>query len=306
MKKLKRQTSGVSASVTQRLRNINREKREDFNLLLRRYAIERLLYRLSLSEYQDQFVLKGALLFLHWMGELHRPTRDVDMLGFGDSSETTLKTIFTDIAQIQTQDDGLFFDLTTIHAEEIREDQVYAGQRIHMIAYLGQAKIPLQIDIGFGDAITPDSIEIEYPTLLDFDAPRLLIYPRETVVAEKLEAMVTLGIANSRMKDFYDVWLLAQTFTFESDMLVNAIEATFGRRQTAIPTDEPFALTDEFARDANKINQWKAFLNRNRLDAPPLDQVIQILREFVLPILILSDQANSSNMQWQVGGPWLP
>jgi hypothetical protein len=226
----RRATSNVAASVRQRLLNHAKERHEDFNFVLSRFAAERLLYRLSVSEHAETFVLKGALLFLLWTGHLYRPTRDVDLLGFGDSSIKRLEDIFRDICKAKVADDGLIFAADSVQGASIREDQEYDGVRITLLAFLEKARIPLQIDVGFGDAITPEVQAVEFPLLLaspTLPAPRLNAYPRETVIAEKLEAMVTLGVPNSRMKDFSDLLTLARSFDFEGDVLVRAVRSTF-------------------------------------------------------------------------------
>ena len=195
----------VAASVRQRLLNLRVKYPGDFNVLLTRYAAERLLYRLSISPHSRQFVLKGALLFVVWLPQWHRPTRDLDLLGFGENSVERLTDLFREICQTEAVADGLEFDPASLEATEIREGQEYGGRRVRLLALLGNARVPVQVDVGFGDSITPGPCEIDYPTLLsDLPAPKLRAYPRETVVAEKLEAMVALGWANSRMKDFYD------------------------------------------------------------------------------------------------------
>ena len=219
----------MAASVRGRLLKLSRERREEFHGLLTRYALERLLYRLGLSGHREQFVLKGAMLFPLWKSEPHRPTRDLDLLGKGNPTIAHLEQVFGEVCRVSAGEDGIQFLPDTVVGVQIREDQVYEGVRIRLVARLAGATIPLQIDIGFGDVVTPAPTEVEYPTILDFPPPRLQAYPRETVIAEKLQAMVTLGIANSRMKDFYDVWVLAQSFAFEGDLLCRAIQATFAR-----------------------------------------------------------------------------
>src|SRR5487761_2398358 len=226
------QPRNLAASVRQRLLNISKRDGEAFDLVLTRYALERLLYRLGQSEYRDQFLLKGAMLFAVWGGEIHRPTRDVDLLGFGTSELPQVEKFFRDICQEAVVPDGLEFLPDTMRAMEIREDQEYQGVRVLFDARLENAVIPIQIDIGYGDAVTPAPEDITYPTMLDFAAPKLRAYPLYTVVAEKFQAMVWLGIANSRMKDFYDIWIIMQKFSLEGQILSQAVEATFARRKT--------------------------------------------------------------------------
>ena len=255
----------LPASIRQRLLNLAQERNDDFALVLTKYGLERMLFRLSRSKYRDTFILKGALLFELWTRERYRATRDADFSAKGDNSPERFVEIFRDISAIEFEDDGLRFDPKTVKAERIKEDADYEGVRVTFTAFLEKAQIPIQIDIGFGDAIRPGPVETDYPTLLDLPSPRLLTYPREAVVSEKLEAMVKLGIANSRMKDFHDLHSLSNTFEFDGKALVDAVRATFGRRGTAFPEKGmPLAFTPEFYQDDNKIKQWKAFCNKNR------------------------------------------
>jgi predicted nucleotidyltransferase component of viral defense system len=302
----KRQPVNLAASVRQRLLNRAVEKGEDFNLVLTRYALERLLYRLTRSQYTGRFVLKGAMLFAVWGGQVHRPTRDLDLLGYGDASDRVLATVFKHICLANVEPDGLVFDADKVRVSEIREDQEYEGLRVQLVANLGNAQTYLQVDIGFGDVVTPDVEEIDYPTLLDFPAPRIRAYPRETVVAEKLQAMVALGMPNTRMKDFYDVWAIASQFSFRGPSLVEAIQATFARRRTKIPSETPIALSEAFAKDPDKITQWKAFLRRSRLadTAIELTQVVGKLQSFLTPPLLAAAKGETLTQSWTDGGPW--
>ena len=283
----KQNPTNMAASVRQRLLNRSRQTGDDYNLLLTRYGVERLLYRLSRSEYVDQFVLKGAMLFAAWTGATYRPTRDLDLLGSGEAAVDRLVGIFRDICGVDVQPDGLSFDSDSVRCEEIREQQSYPGLRIRLITRLGSAEIPLQVDIGFGDAVTPKATIIDYPTLLGHPGPRIRAYPPEAVVAEKVEAMVSLGMANSRMKDFYDVWAIMHRGDLDQTTLVEAIGATFERRGTDIPQVAPVAFTPEFASDAIKVTQWRAFVNRSGLEeaAPTLDQVRVLLKERIWPAM---------------------
>lgn len=302
----KRQPGNLAASVRQRLLNRAREKGEDFNLVLTRYTLERLLYRLAQSQYADRFVLKGAMLFAIWADRAYRPTRDLDLLGYGDPSEQALATVFQEICLTDVEPDGLVFDADRIQVTEIREDQEHEGRRVQLVAALANAQIHLRVDIGFGDVVTPEAEEIDYPTLLDFPAPRVWAYPRETVVAEKLQAMVDLGIANTRMKDFYDLWVVAWQFSFSGSSLVEAIRATFARRGTPIPSETPIALTGALAMDPDKATQWKAFLRRSGLEETPveLSQVVTELRAFLIPPLFAAAKDETLTQSWVDGGPW--
>ena len=283
-------TVDVAASVQARLLNRAKARGEDFNLVLTRYAIERFLYRLSLVPARDVYWLKGALLFDLWFDVPHRPTRDADFLGFGPADTEVLADTMREICGI-TVNDGMEFDPASICVEEIREEARYGGLRVRLLGRLGNARSTVQLDVGYGDAVTPGPEEAIYPTLLDDQpAPHLRVYPRATVAAEKLEAIVSLGMANSRMKDYFDLRALAHEGVLDAQLLGDAIAATFKRRGTAVPVDVPLGLSDEFARDTAKRVQWKAFLGKNRLDAPMLEEVIVEVRRFVIEPLQLARQ----------------
>ena len=296
----------LAQSVHHRLLNRAREHGEDFNLVLIRYALERFLYRLGRSQYKDRFILKGAMLFAAWTDQPHRPTRDLDLLGIGDSSDEALRQVFSEIVRMPVEPDGLEFDEGSISISEIREAQDYPGKRIGLRVRLGNARLDIQIDVGFGDAVTPEPAEIDFPTLLDSSSPRIRAYPCETVIAEKLQALVAFGMAISRMKDFYDIWTLSKLFPFDGVSLSAAIAATFERRGTAIPEGVPTALTDEFAADKTKQAQWTGFLKRSVLsEAPPtLSRVVNDLRDFLLEPLHAAARSEPLAKSWQPGGPW--
>lgn len=298
--------SNIAASVQQRLLNKSRKEGEDYQLLLNRFALERFLYRLGLSRHKKKFILKGAMLFPLWGGELHRPTRDLDLHGNGESGVAHLEEVFREICLVDGEDDGLKFHPETVRGKAIREDQEYEGVRIQLESRLVGARIYLQIDIGFGDAVVPDPIETQYPTLLDFSAPRIRVYPRELVVAEKYHALVVLGIANSRMKDFYDLWILARTFSFDGEMLSRAIEATFIRRQTSIPTEIPMGLSAEFCDDPGKQTQWRAFLRKGRFadEKLSLGEVVTFLRDFLMPPSVAASGKERLILHWHPSGSW--
>jgi predicted nucleotidyltransferase component of viral defense system len=297
--------TNVAASIRQKLLNRSRERKEDFQLVLTRYALERLLYRLSQSKYADEFVLKGALMFLVWTDEPYRPTRDLDLLGLGENSSSRLTTVFRALCNMK-QNDGLVFKPESITAEEIRAQQEYEGIRLTLTVQLEQASIPLQIDIGYGDVVIPTPEQIEFPAILDMPSPSLRAYSKDSVVAEKYESMVRLGIANSRMKDFCDVWMLGRTFDFKGTTLANAIQSTFTRRRTPLPVDDPIALSKDFSEDAMKQTQWKAFFNRSQLSLPAitLDTVTQAIRLFVLPPTQSLVKRGTFDLHWGPGGPW--
>jgi hypothetical protein len=296
----------LAASVRHRLMELARKQGEDFQLVLTRYVIERLLYRLSQSEHGRQFVLKGAMLFRLWADQPHRPTRDLDLLGKGEPSLEGLTQVFRDICGLAVEEDGLAFDPDSVTAARIKEDQEYEGVRVSCRAYLGQARTDLQIDVGFGDAVVPRPAGVTYPAMLEFPAPALLAYPRQAVVGEKYQAMVTLGIANSRMKDFFDLWVLANRFAFDGPSLCQAIQATFRRRKTVLPVAPPLALTPAFGTDAAKVKQWAAFLRRGRLDVggASLEQVCSFLNGFLMPPTQALTAGEPFHQTWAPAGPW--
>ena len=272
----------VGASVRQRLLNLSRASGQPFDLLLTRYVLERLLYRLTRTPHRERFVLKGAMLMTTWFADPHRPTRDLDLLGFGDPAPEAMLAVFRDVCTV-TENDGVTFDVDTLRIDRIRETLEYGGLRLHTVASVAGARVNVVVDIGFGDAVEPGLEELDLPVLLDLPAPRLRAYARETVVAEKFQAMVALGRANTRIKDFYDLWVLSRTHTFEDDRLARAILATFERRGTEIPVELPDALTPAFADDPLKRQQWAAFVRD--LAAGPLDFgiVIADLSAFLRP-----------------------
>lgn len=297
--------ANVAASVRQRLLDQARSQRVDFNLLLTRYGLERFLYRLGRSEYRERFVLKGAMLFPLWGVASYRATRDVDLLGYGESEIEALVTVFRAICQIEVADDGITFDPASVQAEDIRDQMEYGGTRLKLTAGLAGARISLQVDIGFGDVITPSAVSAEYPTLLGHPAPSLRVYPRETVIAEKFQAMVHLGMVNSRMKDFHDLWVLGSQFDFDGMTLATALARTFERRNTPLPAELPLALTAEFFADAQKIRQWKAFLNRAGLAVEvELAEVAAFIAGFVMPLIEPTSVGEMFTERWLAGGPW--
>jgi len=277
-----KEIKNIGVSVRARLLNLSKANRQSFDLVLTRFALERLLFRLSQSPHADRFVLKGAMLMMSWFDDPHRGTRDLDLLGFGDPSEDAMLVTFRDILS-QEVEDGVVFDPDTLRVDRIREELDYGGLRLRAIASVGGARINLTIDIGFGDALEPGAEVVDYPAMLDLPAPRLRAYARETVIAEKFQAMVALGRANSRMKDFYDIWVLSRSFTFDDDRLAQAIAATFARRETAIPTELPDALTPTFAADEQKQRQWRAFVEDVAVNPGPLALVLEELTGFLMP-----------------------
>ncbi len=266
-----------------------------------RYALERLLYRLSRSEHRNRFILKGAMLFVTWVDAPFRPTRDLDLLGYGDNSPEAIGDTFRAILTQPVDDDGVAFDIAAIEAVPIREDLEYGGVRVRTQATIAGARIPIQVDVGFGDAITPGPVEIDYPALLDAPAPHLRAYPIETVVAEKFHALATRGITNSRLKDYYDLWLIADTFELDRVPLAAAVRQTFERRETALPQEKPTGLSEAYV-DAWGA-QWRTFLNRERMAAAPelLATVVADLELFVLPLI----EEAEGDWRWRPRTGWI-
>lgn len=277
----------ISRSVHQRLLNIRDTTGEQFDHLLMRYGRERLLYRIQTSGHAEKFVLKGAMLFALWHDVPGRPTRDIDLTSFGDLTHDRLRTIFADACAVEMQSDGLRFDADSIQTDDIRDDQEYHGVRVRLLGFLGRARLAIQIDVGFNDALTPEPRQIDYPTILDFPAPRLRAYHPATVVAEKLNATVVLGMLNSRMKDFYDMYIILAHMDIDDDLLHNAILATFERRCVPLPTEVPVAFTSEFIEDGIKETQWRAFLRRSGLESFDLNlaTVLADLKKRLWPLL---------------------
>lgn len=303
---MKDRPKNVAQSVRDRLKAVAVAQRLDYNLVLLRYLLERLLFRLGASAQRDRFALKGAMLFAVWAADIIRPTRDLDLLGFGASDTEAVRRAFVEILTTDAPDDGVTFDLTTVRAEPIRAEQLYDGVRVTTTAFLGSARVPLQIDIGFGDAVTPGLREEDYPALLDAPAPRLKTYPRETVVAEKFEALVAIGTRTSRMKDYYDLYCLPQLFGFEGPVLAEAIRATFERRGTAIPAEIPPALSNAFATDPEVQARWAAFVRRTPLliVPPALPELVRQIADFVMPAAAAARGAEPAPATWSPQQGW--
>jgi len=295
----------IPASVRQRLLNRAKSDRRPFNELLQYYAMERFLYRLSQSAHADRFIIKGALMLRVWRSPELRPTMDIDMLGKTSNEEADIVAQIRDILTVDVETDGLAFDPDSIQAERITEDADYEGIRIRFLGALGSARINMQIDIGFGDVVYPEPEEWDLPTMLNSPAPRLLCYSRESSIAEKLEAMVKLGMLNSRMKDFYDIWILSQTHFFKGQMLQEAFTATCRRRKTAIRSDAEI-FSDEFSDRFDKQSQWSAFLSKGPVtDAPAeFSIVMRAFRDFLLPLACSNEKDRVWNAMWLPAGPW--
>jgi hypothetical protein len=299
-------TRNIAASVRQRLLNHAKAEGRPFTEILQYFALERFLYRLGRSRYANQFVLKGALMFNVWQGPYSRPTRDVDLLGQrAQGVEQAVEAVKTICREPVPNDDGLRFDADSVIGESFVEAANYAGVRVRFAGYLETARIPMQIDIGFGDPIVPGPHLVQLPALLDFPPPEVQGYSRESAIAEKLQAMVYLGEVNSRMKDFYDIWSLATHFGFDGSVLAQAIRETFRWRQTALP-QLPIALTEEFGRKRERQIQWAAFIQRQQLkDAPThLYEAVQVIAVFLRPVILALSADEAFDCHWPPGGSW--
>lgn len=298
-------TNNLAASVRARLLNVARETGTPFQEILTRYGMERTLYRLQQSGYTDEFILKGAMLFLDWTNELHRPTRDIDVLKKGSSEVDDLESTFETVINTEVEPDGLDYDTDSVRGTEIREDAVYRGIRIKLDAFLDSARISVQVDVGFGDAVVPVPTSIEIPALLEFPSPQLTGYTRYTAVAEKFEAMLKLGEINSRMKDYYDISTLCRHFAFDGPTLKMAMEATCTRRQTSIPDSCPTAITPRFADISGKQSQWTNFADKLRKSpSPPFEDVLGQLQQFLWPPAAAINNNGDFTETWSPGGPW--
>lgn len=304
-KNKKKNEEGLPTSIRQRLLTHAQKLNLDYNLVLERYGLERYLYRLSKSPHGDRFVLKGALMILVWLGETIRPTRDADLLGFGELDKEELLTIFQEVCGAEIEPDGMEYFPDSVTVDDIRENDPYGGRRIRFRGTLGNAKLSFQMDVGIGDAVTPDPVWLDYPSLLEFPKPRLRAYQPETSIAEKLQAMVVLGLPNTRMKDYFDIAALAEHEHFDGPKLASAIKATFERRGTAFPETTPIGLTKEFAADKAKQQQWTSFIKTSRLaSAPTLETAVTSAHRLLVPILEALTRAEAFKKAWKPGGPW--
>lgn len=301
----KQPRTNLAASVHQLLMNKANQTHRPFNELLQYYAMERFLYRLSKSPYTGKFILKGALMFTAWKLESYRPTVDIDLLGKAGNQVDNIVEITKRICSLPVEPDGLIFNSDSVTGTRIAEDADYEGVRTRFRANLGTARITLQLDIGFGDVIVPAAQPIDYPAILDFPAPRLRGYSKETIVSEKFESMVKLGTLNSRMKDYFDIWTLSRQFDFDGELLGNAITKTFSNRGTEIIVD-PVALTPRFADDPEKNIQWRGFIRKSRLDhLPNLAEVILTVAAFLRPVVAAVAASHSFSGKWIAPGPWV-
>ena len=271
-----RPLTNVAASVRQRLLNRARAEGRAFQELATLYAMERFLYRLGRSPHAERFVLKGGLMTLTWAGEYGRVTRDIDLLGRGANSVEAVATRLREVLAVEVED-GLRFDQVSVTGREITVETAYVGVRVGFTGDLAGMVLRMQVDVGFGDAVVPAPAWVDYPQLLDLGAPRLLGYPAEATLAEKLHAIVVLGLTNSRMKDYYDLWTAACLGVVTAEGLGEAVRHTFARRGTAVPEALPEGLTAAFAEDPGKRAQWAGFVRKSRLEAPSLREVVEVV-----------------------------
>lgn len=272
----------LAASVKQRLLNLARAQGRGFDILLVRFALERLLFRLSQSAHRDNYVLKGGILVTQWFDHENRETRDADFLGFGDADAEKIKAIFAEIMAI-AGDDGLAFDTSALTAATTCEETEYGGVRLKANAYLERTRIPVTLDIAFGDALVDASQTIEYPSLLDMERPSIRAYPPAQVIAEKFQAVVALGLANGRMKDFYDLWAIPKSMPVDEQALDTAIAATFERRATPIPNERPSGLSAAMAEDATAQQRWRAYMESLELPVPDFAEVLDDIWALLAP-----------------------
>jgi len=300
-----REVTNIAASVHQRLLNKARESDRPFNELLQHFAIERFLYRLSKSRHADRFILKGALMLSVWSGASSRPTKDIDLLGRIDNSLEAIAVAMKDICETDVEADGMVFDEESVTSSRITEDAEYQGVRVRLKGALGNARVSIQVDVGIGDAVFPRPKDVEFPTLLDFPPARLKGYAMESTIAEKFHAMVIRGVLNSRMKDFYDIWMLSRAHDFSGEILAEAIEKTFEVRRTPL-TAEPAVFEASFASDVDKQVQWAAFVGRSMLnDAPKsFSDVAGPVTSFLKPPTLALAEGRQFSATWKAPGPW--
>lgn len=302
-----RPAKNIPASVRQRLQDHARKANHPFQEVLEYYAMERFLFRLASSPASDRFVLKGALMFVAWGAHGFRPTRDIDLLARMPNDAEAIASVVREACLIGVPEDGMAFDPASVRAGVIKEGADYEGVRVTFRASLQNARVAMQIDVGFGDVVTPRPVDTVYPTILSFSPPQLAGYTRETAIAEKFEAMVHLGLLNSRMKDFFDVWLLSSQFAFDGATLAAAVGRTFANRKTAVEAGS-LALTAGFSGDPAKQTQWAGFLRKLRTTEAPtrLGEVTGAIAEFLLPVVESIRDGRPFDRIWQPGGPWIP
>jgi predicted nucleotidyltransferase component of viral defense system len=302
---IRKKPQDISISVHERLLNKARESSRPFNVLFQYFSMERFLYRLSKTSHARKFVLKGALMFTVWNIQANRTTKDIDLLGWFESDVETMNAIMRETCNQNVEPDGMSFDANSISCNSIIEDAIYEGIRAHVRGNLGKNRVVLQLDVGFGDVVYPSTSDVLYPTILAFPAPGLKGYSRESMIAEKFQAMVKLGELNSRMKDFYDIWILLKQFDFDGPVLAEAITKTFEIRKTKMPP-LPTAFKKSFSEDQRRETQWRAFWRKVVLDRTPssFSEIMAEIRSFLAPVLTAIVAQKSFHKKWQAPGPW--
>ena len=296
----------LPASVHGRLLSLAKSSDRPFNELLQYFAMERFLFRMGRSPHASRFVLKGGLMLIGWRAPLTRPTKDIDVLASLDNDLPVVESVVRDVCLESVEPDGIIFDPASVRGRTIVEQADYPGVRVRWVALLGTARVTLQLDVGFGDLIVPGPMELDYPTVLaGFPAPTPVGYSRESMIAEKFHAMVRLGSLNSRMNDFFDLWLLPRQFDFDGRLVAEAISTTFKRRHTDVPARSA-ALETGFATHPGKAEQWRSYLRRNRIEGPPreLADVIAYIGMFLLPVATALSKGSTFEQQWSAPGPW--
>ncbi|MFH2145192.1 MAG: nucleotidyl transferase AbiEii/AbiGii toxin family protein [Candidatus Omnitrophota bacterium] len=303
---MKRDIKNIKASVRARLQNKAKEDNRPFSEVLQYYGMERLLYRVSQSKYADNFILKGALMFMVWHVPERRTTLDIDFLAQYDNKIAGIERMIKDICKIKVVSDGLIFDSKNVKGQRIKEDADYEGVRVKFVGLLERSRIPMQIDIAFGDSIYPKPRIIEYPVILDFPKPKLKGYPAESIVSEKFEAMIKLGLLNSRMKDFYDIWLMMHQFDFNGLRLVEALKRTFKQRKTVLPQRKPLFAEEIYDGTSDRQTLWRAFLKKADVKHAPkkLSTTVKAIEKFLFEPLVAVNKSEKFNAKWKAPGPW--
>lgn len=303
---MKKEVKNIEASIKTQLQNKAKERNRPFAEMLQYYGMERFLYRFSKSKYVDKFVLKGALLFTVWQIPERRTTLDIDFLARFDNQVANIETTMKDLCDVSVDPDGLMFDAKTVQGRKIKEGADYEGVRVKFVGFLDRSRIPMQIDVGFGDIVYPKTKVIDYPVILDFPKPHLKGYPAESVISEKFEAMIKLGLLNSRMKDFYDIWLMMHQFNFNGSNLAEALKRTFKHRKTDLPAGRPLFAEEIYDEKSDRQTLWRAFLRKDDIKHAPdkLFVTAKDIEKFLLKPLDAINKGIEYNGQWKASGLW--
>lgn len=303
---MRKEVTNINASIRERLQNKSQDTGRPFAEVLQYYGMERFLYRFSQSKYMDKFVLKGALMFIVWDVPERRTTLDIDFLANYDNQITEIEKVMKDVCRISVQVDGLIFDAETVKGQKIKEDADYEGVRVRFLGFLDRSRISMQIDVGFGDVLYPKPKEIDYPVILDLPKPHLKGYASETVVSEKFEAVVQLGVLNSRMKDFYDIWLMMRQFDFDGSQLAEALKRTFAHRKTLFPQGKQLFVEEIYDEKSNHQTLWKTFLSKGNIKHAPdkLSTLARGIEAFLVKPIDAINKGQDFNSEWKAPGPW--